>query len=123
MTTIKAEAGRGLEVQSFPTEWSHCPHDPLAIEVVFPEQEVVWDFSLELFQSAFSALGNGIHGEGDVQIEIFEEFAFVLLWGEDGNSASLKFSADEIREFLDQIDDHGHDEIIAREIEEWLETL
>lgn len=122
MTDICAEIWDGLRTQDLLTVWSHNPSDPLVIEVVFPEQEVVWEFSLEMFQRAFDSVGNGIFGEGDVRIEIFEESAFIRLSNE-GKSVSLKFSTDEIREFLYQIDDHGHDEIIAREIEEWLEKL
>ncbi|MFJ6010170.1 SsgA family sporulation/cell division regulator [Streptomyces halstedii] len=123
MTIIKAVAEEGARTRTFPTEWSHYPNDPLMIEVFFPEQDVIWDLSLELFREAFASSGSDAHGEGAVQIRVFEEFAFVLLWGEGGDSASLKFRADEVREFLDQIDDQGSDEIIAREIEEFLEAL
>lgn len=121
-TTINASATNGVETHNITSVWSYYIDDPLAIEVLFPEQEVIWTFSLELFRDAFNSMGNRVYGEGDVRIEFLGEDVFIRLHGEEG-SATLKFAADEIRQFLNEIDPEKLSELVGKAIEKWLETL
>ena len=104
------------------SKWTYNLDDPLAVRVEFLENEVAWVFSVELLAEAFTSPVEKLHGFGDVQIEVGEEHAFLYLTN-GRSSATLKFPSQDIREFLNQVDDLGVEEAIARELDDFLETL
>lgn len=104
------------------TSWVHDPKDPWAVVVDFGEQQVTWAFSLELLMEAFTDPSEALHGSGDVVIDLDGDFVFFHL--SNGQSAgTVKFVSGDIRKFLSQIDDQGSEELVARELEDFLETL
>ncbi|KQX43507.1 hypothetical protein ASD97_25885 [Streptomyces sp. Root63] len=122
MNIIKGVARDGINRQQITTSWMHDPGDPLSVHVHFHEHEHTWTFALDLLLETFTSPPNQVHGLGDVQIELMGDSVIILL-SNGVESATLKFPAESIQDFLYQIDDQGTEEIIAREIEEWLEKL
>lgn len=118
---IKGEITNGLDSEPVTSHWSYDPDDPLVVSVYFVESEVSWDFSLELLREAFTSPTGELHGSGDLLVEVVAGDAFLHLSNEI--SSTLKFSADKIQDFLDQVDDSGSEEIVVRELEEFLGAL
>lgn len=104
------------------TIWAHDPDDPLVIRVHFVGHGATWQFSLDLFKEAFTPPFDGIFGFGDVQIEVNGRCSFLHLTN-GVHSASVRFITDEILIFLDQIDDQDAEEVISRELDEFLSQL
>ena len=102
--------------------WSHNTDDPLVVRVEFEDQPAVWHFSLDLLMEAFTSPEEGIQGYGDVRVDVGPDFSvFHLSNGQE--TASLRFSTADIREFLDQIGEVDPEGIISRELDRFLETL
>ena len=103
------------------SHWSYNPDVPLVIHVAF-EGHSKWNFSLDLFQEAFTSPVEQPHGFGDVVVDLVEEDTYIHL--SNGQvSASVVFPTEKIREFLDQIDEVDPEGIISRELDRFLETL
>ena len=119
---IHGEVTKGLDSELVTSEWIYNSEDPWAVEVEFLEAEVAWVFSLDLLKVAFELPFTGFQGVGDVKISVISDLVFVRL--DNGKeTVTLKFPAEDIQEFLSQVDDSGSEEIIARELDEFLEAL
>lgn len=118
---IEGEVTDGVSTLPFTSIWKHNPDDPLVVTVDFVDH-AVWLFSLELFREALTAPSERLHGVGDVKIEVIGEST--LLYLNNGvHSSTLKLPTSGIREFLGQVDDSGSEEVIARELDEFLWAL
>lgn len=120
---IEGEISDGVTTHVVTSTWTHNPDDPWVAKVDFQigamGNVVTWVFSLDLFMEAFTSPSDGLQGSGDVLVEVGENFSFLHL-SNGRDSGSVQFSTADIREFLNQVDDHGSEEIIARELEEFL---
>lgn len=119
---IRGEVTNGEHSIPIHSMWEYNPDDPWAITVSFLESSAVWNFSLDLFMDAFTAPADGLHGAGDVLVEITEETALIHL-SNGTHTGTLKFSADKIRDFLNEVDAEDPDEVVARELDEFLGAL
>lgn len=102
--------------------WSHSPLDPLAVVVKFGLEGPVWTFSLDLLMETFTDPDEGLHGSGDVLMEVGKNFTNIYL-SNGPESAALRFSSADIREFLNRVDYGDWQEVISRELDDFLETL
>lgn len=120
--SITGEATNGVHTEAIQSIWSYAPEDPWAVKAHFPDQEITWAFPLDLMMEAFTSPPGRLHGLGDLQIELEGDFIFFHL-GNQHSTATLKFKAEKISSFLDQIDDQDIDEVVSQELEEFLEAL
>lgn len=123
---IEGEVSNGFHSIPITSTWAHSPDDPLVVTAHFRAggsgQEVIWSFSLDLLLEAFTAPDEGLHGSGDVLVEVGENFTLIHL-SNGGESASLKFSTADVESFLEGLDVPSSDEVIASKLDEFLETL
>ncbi|MFD5069177.1 SsgA family sporulation/cell division regulator [Streptomyces sp. NPDC058369] len=117
-----AVAGQTAGALPVETEWTYLSDDPLVVGVYFIDQEVNWDFSLDLLLEAFTSQDMGLYGEGDVLI-MPDGCLTRFRLSNESNSAVVSFNTEEVRDFLDQIDDSGSSDVISQELDEFLETL
>jgi hypothetical protein len=121
---IQGSITDGLHSSPVTSYWHYNPDDPWAITVGFLDSSAVWNFYFPMFMDVFTQPSDGLHGAGDVLVEISEDKALIHL--DNGQqSGTLVFPADEIREFLNRAYNVSKDadEIVSRELEEFLETL
>jgi hypothetical protein len=106
--------------------WAYNPEDPWVVTVGFTiegsKHEVVWALSLDLLMEAFTSSVEQLHGFGDVVLDVGEAHTFLHL-SNGAESTKVKFPSEEIREFLSEVDDQDSPEVIARELDRFLETL
>lgn len=119
---IECEVSNGLQTFPVSSVWAHSPLDPLAVRVEFEGHKAVWSLSLDLLMEAFTFASEGLQGPGHVLLEVGENFAFIYLTN-GRESGVLKFSTADILKFLNQVDLQEAEEVIAREIEEFLGAL
>lgn len=119
---IEGEVDTGVVTAPFTSTWFYDPSDPLVVTVDFPGIGVCWELSLDLLLDAFTDPGEGLHGSGDVKVEITGESTFLYL-SNGAQSAALKFPTLTIQHFLDRTSYADPDEVISRELDEFLETL
>lgn len=119
---IECEVSDGLKTLPVSSTWTHNPADPLAVRVEFKGHKAVWNLSLDLLMEAFTSASEGLQGPGDVLLEVSENFTFLYLTN-GRESGVLKFSTADIREFLNQVDLQESEEVVARELDEFLSAL
>jgi hypothetical protein len=118
---IEGEVTNGIASAPVTSTWRYNPDDPWVVKVDFVEDEVTWDISLYLLREALACPG-GLQGFGDLVIGVSGgEVIMQLSNGVD--KATVLVPADEVQEFLGQVDDHESDEIVSRELDKFLETL
>jgi hypothetical protein len=119
---LEGEASDGFMTFPVSSAWTHSPEDPLVVKVDFKGHEAVWRFSLDLLMEAFTSSSEGLQGSGDVLVEVGEEFSFIHL-SNGRESGTLKFSTADIQEFLNQVDLQDSEEVINRELDQFLNAL
>jgi hypothetical protein len=118
---IEGEVTDGVAIAPVTSTWRYSPDDPLVVEVDFhQESEVTWTFSLELLRETLTS--SGLRGLGDVLMQI-SGIHLVLRLNNGCATSTVKFPVDEVQDFLDRVDDRGSDEIVARELDKFLEAL
>lgn len=119
---IEGVIDAGSIVAPFFSDWTYDSADPLAVTVSFGDHGPIWTFSLDLLWDAFTDPSGSLHGSGDVKVEVEGESAFLYL-SNGIESAVLKFPSLEIQDFLDQTSYTDPDEVIARELDDFLNAL
>lgn len=119
---ISCEADNGERSQPVDSVWTYDPENPWVVTVDFIGYEAVWDWSLDLLRTTLGGSPGADHGFGDVVMEYFGYVLRVYLDTPEG-SATLRFEANKVREFLSQIDDSNAEMIIGQKLDEFLETL
>lgn len=120
--SLHGEATNGCTAQPVPSTWVYDSDDPWVVQVIFPEQEISWDFSLELILEAFTSSPGRLHGSGYLQIEIEGDHAYFHL-SNGASSTTLRFVSEGIKGFLNDIDDHDSASTVTAELEEFLGAL
>jgi hypothetical protein len=119
---IEGEVTDGVVSVPVTSTWRYSPDDPWVVEVDFAEDEVTWDISIELLRGALSSPSGALRGSGDLLIEV-SGMHVVLHLSNGCATATVMLPADEVQDFLDQVNDRDSDEVVARELDKFLEGL
>jgi hypothetical protein len=119
---IEGEVTDGVVSAPVTSTWRYNPDDPWVVNVDFHEDEVTWGLSLELLREVLSSPPGGLQGSGDLLIELSDGYAILHL-SNGGAAATVKIPADKMQEFLGQVDDRDSDELVARELDKFLDSL
>lgn len=115
---IEGEVTNGFASAPVTSTWSYNPDDPWVVQVDFHEDEVTWDLSLYLLREALASPGS-LQGQGDLLVGV--SGGEVIMHLSNGcDKATVQVPADEVRNFLDQVDDRDAQETVSRELEEFL---
>jgi hypothetical protein len=102
--------------------WKYSSTDPLAVTVDFVEAEVSWSLSLDLLREALGSFSGEISGSGDFLVDVVGDVLFLHL-SNGVESVVLEFPVVEVQAFVSQVNDQDANEIVARELDKFLEGV